>query len=442
VQINLTRELSGVQPDRHFPAHLIIITNQRKESRMRYFTISALALLACMIVALPASAGSRRYASDLIDDWADYAEEQGMEVFYTDVDRISEGRRASYSFDLEPGYYFFVAEGGEDIEDLDMYVYDEHGRDLDSDTLDDNYPICEFELDHYAEIEVEIEVYSFYGHEYEDYFAFVAASEVGRSDDDEYDVEDIREHWINWAEDSGYEVLYSDTGSLAHDRSEYFNFDLSAGNYYVYAESLLEGDDIDMYVYDQRAQEIASDTLTDNYPICSFELNGPGSVQIEVMPYTYQRGTSTDFAIVVAADGRGRILEGEQPDRINDQADRDYIEERRGEYMDMIAQMDLQNIYDEIDIVGEYNPRTVHITLGRGDYIVYAEAGLRIADLDLRVYDEDGYIVSEDTMTDNSPYCEFSVYESESFEIEIDPYEMEPGWDEGYYLLVVVRDER
>jgi hypothetical protein len=104
--------------------------------------------------------------------------------------------------------------------------------------------------------------------------------------------------------------------------------------------------------------------------------------------------------------------------------------------------MDLQNIYDEIDIVGEYNPRTVHITLGRGDYIVYAEAGLRIADLDLRVYDEDGYIVSEDTMTDNSPYCEFSVYESESFEIEIDPYEMEPGWDEGYYLLVVVRDER
>jgi len=412
---------------------------------MRYFTISALLLLVCMIAALPASAGSRRYASDLADEWASYAEDSGMEVFYTDVDRISEDHSVSYYFDLEPGYYMFIAEGGEDIEDLDMYVY-EDGHDIDSDTLEDNYPICEIELDYYAEIEVEIVVYSFYGREYEDYFAFVAASEVDSGGGyTASDVEEIREYWIDWAEESGYSVLYSDTGSLARDRSEYFNFDLSAGTYHIYAESLLEGDDIDMYVYGERAQEIESDTLTDNYPICSFDLPGPESVQIEVVPYTYQRGSSTDFAIVIAAEGRGRILDEEMdgggtPGRVNDQADLDYVEERQGEYMDMIAQMDLQMIYDEIDIVREYNPATVNITLGRGDYIVYAEAGLRIADLDLRIYDEDGYIVSEDTLTDNMPYCEFSTYQSESFEIEIDPYEMEPGWDEGYYLLVIVRD--
>ena len=412
---------------------------------MRYFTISALLLLVCMIAALPASAGSRRYASDLADEWAMFAEDEGMEVFYTDVDRISEDHSVSYYFDLEPGYYMFIAEGGEDIEDLDMYVY-EDGHDIDSDTLEDNFPICEIELDYYAEIEVEIVAYSFYGREYEDFFAFVAASEVDSGGGyAASDVEEIRDYWIDWAEDSGYDVLYSDTGSLARDRSEYFNFDLSAGMYHIYAESLLEGDDIDMYVYDERALEIESDTLTDNYPICSFELSGPDSVQIEVVPYTYERGSSTDFAIVIAAEGRGRILDEEMdgedyPGRINDQADYDYVEERRGEYMDMIAQMDLQMIYDEIDIVGEYNPATVTITLGRGDYIVYAEAGLRIADLDLRIFDEDGYVVSEDTLTDNMPYCEFSVYQSESFEIEIDPYEMEPGWDEGYYLLVIVRD--
>lgn len=414
---------------------------------MRYLTVFISILLVCMIAALPAFAGSRRYVSDLVESWSEHAEQEGLEVFFTDVDRISRDHSISYIFDLEPGYYKFIAEGGEDIEDLDMYVYDEGGFDLDSDTLENDYPICEIELDSHAEIEVEIVVYSFYERHHQDHFAFVAATEPSDLSDGYADVEvgDVMQYWIDWADDSGYEVLYSNTGSLSRDRSEYYEFNLSAGSYHVYAESMLEADDIDMYIYDEDGVEIESDTLTDNFPICSFDLRNPEAVEIEIVPYTLERDRSTDFAIVIAAEGSGSIIDEvtagrDYPEGISDREDYDYIENLMGEYMEMVEQQGYEMIYDEIDLVDEYDTSVVPITLGRGDYIVYAEGGLRIADLDLRVYDEDGYIVSEDTLTDNMPVCEFSTYQSESFEIEIEPYEMEPGRDAGYYLLVIVRD--
>jgi len=416
---------------------------------MRKLTLMSLLIFVALLLSLPASAGSRRYANDLMDDWEDHAYSLGYDVFYSDVDLIDEDHTISYFFDVEPGWYYFVAEGGEDLEDIDMYVYDEDGYELESDELSDNYPICEVEIRYRQEIEVEIAAYSFYGRAYEDYFCLVAASMP--LDDDDYtdsygEVDDIMDYWIDWAEDSDYEVLYSNMGTLERDYSNYYGFDFDRGTYHVYVESLYEDDDIDLYVYDEYYDELDSDTLDDNYPICTFELRYPEYVEIEVAPYEYSYGNETDFAIIIAAEGEGDILsdldtydDGEYDLTINDDSDWDYINEMMGAYMELVEDENYEMIYDEIDILDWNDIKTVTLTVGRGDYIVYAEAGLRIEDLDLYVYDEYGDIVAEDTLVNEYPMVEFSTRHSATFEIDIEPYSMFDNWDEGYYLLVVVR---
>jgi len=405
------------------------------------------ALIVVLIVALPASAGSRQYAQDKLDYWTEYVEGEGYEVFYTRVERVEEDHSMLFTFDLDPGHYMFIAEGGEDIENIDMYVYDEDGYELVSDNLPDNYPICELELSQRTEVEVEVAAYSIAGGEGEDYFSFLAASRAGGADGDRAgEVEDILDYWLDWVEDSGFTVLYSDTGVLRRDAPESYEFELSRGTYHVYAESLYEEDDIDLFVRDEEAEEIASDTLEDNYPICSFDLRSDEPVSIEVAAYAYSSGDSTEYAIVIATEDDGRIIDGETPEPgererpVGDADDREYIEGVRGEYMEMVIDRGYDMIFDQVEMLESGKPGTVRITLGRGDYIVFAEGGLAIADLDLRVYDEDGYVVSEDTLTDSAPVCEFSTRESSTFEIEIEPYEMEPGYRQGYYLLIVVRE--
>lgn len=416
---------------------------------MRKISIYVAIILAISIAAMPAFAGGRRYANDLLDEWVDYAEDEGFEVFYTNVDRINEDHSISYYFELDPGSYIFIAVGGEDIEDIDMYVYDEDGYEIASDEYEDAYPICEIEIDEFMEIEVEIAPYDFHGRTYEDFFCFVAGMDTETYYEDfgydgYSDIDDILDYWIDWADDSGYDVIYSGSGELVRDVSDFYEFELDRGYYIIYAESLREDYDIDLWVRGEDDDEIDSDEHPDNYPICEFNLYRPEIVEIEIEPYDFGRGDSTEYAIVIAVDGDGGILDGSF-DRhdyrpLTDQSDYDYIQEQMAWYMDMVQDERYEMIYDEINILDEYEPYTTRITLGRGDYIVYAEGGLRIADLDLRVYDGDGYIVAEDTMVDSNPRCEFSVRHSETFEIEIDPYEMESGWDEGYYLLVVVRE--
>lgn len=416
---------------------------------MRKFSIFIAIVLAIAIAAMPAFASGRRYANGLLDEWVDYVEVEGYEVFYTNVDRINEDHSISYYFELDPGYYIFIAEGGDDIEDIDMYVYDEDGYEIASDELGNAYPKCEIEVYEFTEIEVEIVPYDFHGRTYEDFFCFVAGMETETYYEDfgyhgYADIDDILDYWIDWADDSGYDVIYWDSGELVRDASDFYEFELDSGDYIIYAESLKEDYDIDLWVWGEDDDEIDSDEHPDNYPICEFNLNRPEIIEIEVEPYDFARGDSTEYAIVIAVDGDGGILDGafDRPGyrTLTDQSDYDYILEQMAWHMDMVQDERYEMIYDEVNILDEYEPYTTRITLGRGDYIVYAEGGLGIADLDLRVYDDDGYIVAEDTMVDNTPRCEFSVLHSETFEIEIEPYEMESGWDEGYYLLVIVRD--
>ena len=406
-------------------------------------------IIAFLLVSVSAIAGSRRYAQDQLDYWVQSAEENNYTVIYSDIAEIRADESYFYTLNLERGYYHFYAEGGEDLLDIDMYVYDSRGDELTSDTLEDNYPICSFELTRAEEIEVEIIAYEFAGRSNRDYFCFVAAME---SPPVILTTQDILDYWSDWASDSGYGVLGVATGRLRGDSPQTFTIELDSGYYYIYAESIHSSDDIDMAVYDSRGTELASDALSDNYPICEFSMRRAGTVEIEITGYTYGSGNTTEFAIVVATEDDGIILGGDltppgrrvgppsTTGRITDEADREHVHNLLSEYMDMVIDMGYEMIFDQVQVAEADTPYTFRITLGRGDYIVYGEGGLRIMDLDMRVYDENGTMISEDNMDDNIPICEFYTPHSQTFEIDVYPYEMDENYRQGYFMIVVVRE--
>lgn len=259
-------------------------------------------------------------------------------------------------------------------------------------------------------------------------------------------VNDLLNYWIEYAEDEGYEVIYSTTGTLTGSENAYHNLNLLAGRYHVYAQTTREDDDIDLNVYDSSGELLGSDTLSDNYPIVDFRLRRAEQIQIEVLPYEYDRGNSARYAIVVATENGGLMTPGTTPPPgrntgpVTDQADLNYINGVKAEYMETIIRQGYELIFDNIEVVEEGNPYTFPITLGRGDYMIIAEGGLRIEDLDIAVYDDDWDLVAEDTSVGNTASVEISTRSSRSFTVEITAYDMASRFDEGYFLVVVVQE--
>jgi len=417
---------------------------------MKYTTILAVAMIPAMFTPILAFAGDHSAMEAVLQSRISSIESEGNSVFYSDIGEITPSPNISYFFELDPGYYIFAADGGEGILDLDMYVYDEDGYELASDMLDDNWPICEVTLDAPTEVTVEVAAYSFAKGIKSEYFCIVAAGEPSQTGKDPVSpgtitVDGIIDYWENYAHDQGYNVLFTESGVLNHDNPDTFELDLERGNYEIAVESIHENDDVDLYIYDESGNILISDTAPDNYPICSFEIRTAQTITAKVMPVTYTVGGTTEYAIVLSAEGGGTIdgfptlqnYDTSVP--LTEEADAEFIASLLGDYMDMLIDRNFQNIYDETGVIKQGETIRIPITLGRGSYMVYGHGGLRILDMDLRVYDKNGYIVAEDTLLNNSPLCEFSTQESAMYEIEIDGYEMVSPWNQGNYLLVIAR---
>ncbi|HDS31097.1 MAG TPA: hypothetical protein ENN67_08650, partial [Firmicutes bacterium] len=111
------------------------------------------AFLAIFVIGLPltAFAGRRDYIEDVLDEWIDYAEDEGYEIIDWDIDQIEEGYTMTYTLELGRGSYWIVAESDYNILDIDLAVfyeddYEDGEPPFAEDVMEDNYPMLEFEL--------------------------------------------------------------------------------------------------------------------------------------------------------------------------------------------------------------------------------------------------------------------------------------------------------
>ena len=258
------------------------------------------------------------------------------------------------------------------------------------------------------------------------------------------DVDEIVDYWTDWAYDYGYEVVATEIGKVKEDQAASLVFNLDPGYYHIYVESLHGTDDIDLKVYNASAEIIASDEYPDNYPMVQVNMMSAGEITIEIVGFTYEVGSSTEFAVVIAYESEP--ISEDETEVVEEeiyvptfQEDLDYVQQARAQYMDLLVEEDLENIFDEVNVVEGYGYKTYTITLGAGDYVVFAEGGLKIADVDLRIYDPEGILLCEDTETSVIGTCDFNVPKSGDYDLEIEAYDMVGDSDEGYFVIVVAR---
>jgi hypothetical protein len=146
-------------------------------------------------------------------------------------------------------------------------------------------------------------------------------------------IEERLDNWIRFAEDLDYEIIAVEVETISHDRSLYFY--LEPGIYHAYAEGGVRIEDLDMEVIDRRGREIASDFMSDNYPVVEFELWDGGEIEFRLNVFEFESRAGSGYYCFVLArewggwgydDRRDRGYRDRYDDR--DRHDDDYWDDR------------------------------------------------------------------------------------------------------------------
>jgi hypothetical protein len=98
--------------------------------------------------------------SQIQDAWDD-ASSDGYSMKNYIIGAIDEDEDNTWTFYLNSSYeYSFEGFCDEDCDDLDLYLYDEDGELLDSDTLEDDFPIIQFSPQRTGRYKIEISMFS------------------------------------------------------------------------------------------------------------------------------------------------------------------------------------------------------------------------------------------------------------------------------------------
>jgi hypothetical protein len=161
------------------------------DGRMKKFFF--IGFVAFLFLALPlmAFASRRGDIEDTLDEWISYAEDEDYTVLDTDYDELNGDDVITYTIDLEEGDYAVLAEGGENIADLDLkgYYQDDYDDGDDpfiEDVLDDNVPILEFSLRHSETIVIEVFAYEYDEDEDNGYYCILFLQEEGNDNSDDH----------------------------------------------------------------------------------------------------------------------------------------------------------------------------------------------------------------------------------------------------------------
>jgi hypothetical protein len=122
-------------------------------------------------------------------------------------------------------------------------------------------------------------------------------------------------------------------------------------------------------------------------------------------------------------------------------ADRDNVEALLDEWLDYADQEDFNVLDSDVDTVDTETIMTYTIDLEEGDYIIFAQSGDNIVDLNLAGYHKDDYDEGndpfiEDTLDDNVPVLEFTLRHARTLVVTVTPAEFARHKDSGYFCII------
>lgn len=412
------------------------------------------AVLALLLFAsIPAAADEARdYIDGEVADWAGIATDNGYVILGTYIGNIG-GEEVIYSLELAPGIYHLYSSGGLRIEDLDLYVYDEDGKELGSDTLPDKIPIVVINLNERTELTISATAFSFTEGYSSDYFCVLVtcegegeilrfsgeatavevppptAEEEGSDDSHYQEIAQYAEYWQETEEQAGNEVIDYDI-VLVDDLVHSLSYDLDAGFYRVLASCDSRCPDLDITVCDEEGNVLADDHAEDNFPICDFGLLKEQNITIDIEIYQLAEREDETYVAYMLSFVSGMDIESRR-EHMSQQLD--WLLSASGEANEEI----LGSGIEEITKAG--GAQEFMFELEAGNYFCEAEGGLEIANVDMRVYDGEGNSLGEDTYEDNYPMVWFDLAEPVEITIEVEAVEFAEGFSEGLYCWALTR---
>jgi hypothetical protein len=122
-------------------------------------------------------------------------------------------------------------------------------------------------------------------------------------------------------------------------------------------------------------------------------------------------------------------------------ADRDNVNDLLDQWLDYADENDYNVLDNDVDRVDEDTNMIYTIDLEEGDYVIFAQGGDNIRDLNLFGYYQDDYDDGddpfiEDTLDDNIPVLEFTLEHSETIVVVVSGERFARGEDRGYYCIL------
>jgi hypothetical protein len=119
-------------------------------------------------------------------------------------------------------------------------------------------------------------------------------------------------------------------------------------------------------------------------------------------------------------------------------SDGGYIDDKLQEWIEYAEDLDYRVIETQIDSIR--TTRSYQFDLDPGTYHAFAEGDRNIVDLDMVAYDDYGFELGSDYMSDNFPYVTFELDSYEEVEFIITAYSFESMRDRGDFCFVLARE--
>ena len=126
-------------------------------------------------------------------------------------------------------------------------------------------------------------------------------------------------------------------------------------------------------------------------------------------------------------------------------ADEDNVNDLLSQWLDYADENDYTVIDTAVDQVDTETNMIYTIDLHKGDYIIFAQGGDNIVDLNLRGFYQDDYDNGddpfiEDTLDDNIPVLEFTLDEADTIVVEVSGNDFARHRDQGYFCILFCKN--
>lgn len=191
--------------------------------------------------------------------------------------------------------HWITLEGGEeyallgvcdqDCEDIDLFLYDEKGNEIDSDVLDDDVPVVLVSPSRRTRYRVQIKMYDC---DVEPCFYAVGLYQGGGVVVDPDDFQGQADHYLATAyaallANDKYQFVESLYGHLDSSENETFQIELRSGRSYSILGACDEDcEDMDLFLMDREGNALQADEDVDSFPLISFTPSYSGSYRVRV----------------------------------------------------------------------------------------------------------------------------------------------------------------